>query len=120
MITNHPHVHIFAMAYHEGKINGFPMTQKQIYQHLKLEQWTREEMDVFADGYNAGVDDHKLNLLMGKREVGVQLMHLAAENGALTHACKQALELLQNPEAEDMDADRVIRLIEVVLSPIGV
>ena len=44
-------------------------------------------------------------------------LHLAAEYGALKHACTQALALLTDPEADDADADRVTRLLEVVLSP---
>jgi hypothetical protein len=48
-----------------------------------------------------------------------QLMIIAADYGALKHACIEALALLTDPEADDADADRVIRLLEVVLSPIG-
>jgi hypothetical protein len=42
-------------------------------------------------------------------------LFLAAQIGALRHGCEKALELLENPDAEAIDANRVIALLHIVL-----
>jgi hypothetical protein len=44
-----------------------------------------------------------------------QLLELLAQYGALRLGCERALELLENPDASDFDADKVIRLLKTVL-----
>jgi hypothetical protein len=44
-----------------------------------------------------------------------QLLILAVHAGMLTHACKQALALLKNPDADIFDANRVEQLLEQAL-----
>jgi hypothetical protein len=48
-------------------------------------------------------------------ELEIQIVALAVQAGALRHACIQALELLQDGDAEAKDADRVEKLLETVL-----
>jgi len=44
-----------------------------------------------------------------------QLLELLAQYGALRLGCERALELLEDPDASDFDADKVIRLLTTVL-----
>ena len=44
-----------------------------------------------------------------------QLLIIAAQAGMLTHACKQALALLRDPESDIFDANRVEALLEQAL-----
>lgn len=44
-----------------------------------------------------------------------QLLTLAVHAGMLRHACEKALELLQNPDADYFDANKVERLLETAL-----
>lgn len=43
------------------------------------------------------------------------ILELIVEIAALRYACKQALDLLQDGDAEAKDADRVEKLLETVL-----
>ena len=43
------------------------------------------------------------------------LLTLAAKCGALQYGCLRALALLQDGDATDTDADRVVRLLEEIL-----
>jgi hypothetical protein len=44
-----------------------------------------------------------------------QLLELLAEYAALRLGCERALELLENPDASDFDANKVIRLLKTIL-----
>jgi hypothetical protein len=44
-----------------------------------------------------------------------QLLELLADYAALRLGCERALELLENPDASDFDADKVIRLLKTIL-----
>ncbi len=107
---------LYVSGYHNGRKGTDLLTT------LEREDMSADELHAYDKGYLRGIDDRNWLRSVGAQSeqyVPEYLMHIAAENGALKHACKQALELLQNPEAEDTDADRVIRLIEVVLSPVS-
>jgi hypothetical protein len=49
-------------------------------------------------------------------DLDAQLLILAVHAGALKHACAKALELLENPNADHFDADKVERLLRTVLA----
>jgi hypothetical protein len=49
------------------------------------------------------------------REFSDLELELAARVGALRRGCEQALALLENPDAEAADANRVIKLLETIL-----
>ena len=42
-------------------------------------------------------------------------LELLAQYAALRMGCERALELLENPDASDFDADKVIRILKTVL-----
>jgi hypothetical protein len=42
-------------------------------------------------------------------------LELFAENAALRVGCERALELLENPDASDFDANRLIAYLKIVL-----
>ena len=42
-------------------------------------------------------------------------LELLAQYAALRVGCERALELLENPDASEFDADKVIRLLKIVL-----
>lgn len=44
-----------------------------------------------------------------------QMLELLAQYAALRLGCERALELLQDPDASDFDADKVIRLLQTIL-----
>jgi hypothetical protein len=44
-----------------------------------------------------------------------QLLELLAQYGALRLGCERALELLEDPDASEFDADKVIALLKIVL-----
>ena len=44
-----------------------------------------------------------------------QMLELLAQYAALRLGCERALELLQDPDASDFDADKVIRLLKNIL-----
>lgn len=44
-----------------------------------------------------------------------QLLELLAQYSALRLGCERALELLEDPDASDFDADKVIALLKMVL-----
>jgi hypothetical protein len=44
-----------------------------------------------------------------------KLFQILAQYGALKYGCERALELLENPDASDFDADKVIRILKTVL-----
>ncbi len=44
-----------------------------------------------------------------------QLLELLADYAALRLGCERALELLEDPDASDFDADKVIRLLKTIL-----
>jgi len=44
-----------------------------------------------------------------------QMLGLLAQYAALRTGCEAALELLENPDASDFDADKVINLLRKVL-----
>lgn len=46
-----------------------------------------------------------------------QMLELLAEYSALRLGCERALELLENPDASDFDADKVIRFLKIILEP---
>lgn len=43
------------------------------------------------------------------------MLELLAQYAALRLGCERALELLQDPDASDFDADKVIRLLKTIL-----
>lgn len=44
-----------------------------------------------------------------------QLLELLADYAALRLGCERALELLENPDASEFDADKTIRLLKTIL-----
>ena len=46
-----------------------------------------------------------------------ELLEIFADYGALRLGCERALELLENPDASNFDADKVIELLRIVLKP---
>ena len=44
-----------------------------------------------------------------------QMLELLAQYAALRLGCERALELLQDPDASDFDADKVIALLQTIL-----
>jgi hypothetical protein len=44
-----------------------------------------------------------------------QTLELLAQYAAFRLGCERSLELLENPDASDFDADKVIRLLKTVL-----
>jgi hypothetical protein len=46
-----------------------------------------------------------------------QMLELLAEYAALRVGCERALALLQDPDASDFDADKVIQFLKIVLEP---
>lgn len=44
-----------------------------------------------------------------------QLLELLAQYAAMRLGCERALELLEDPDASDFDADKVIALLKTVL-----
>ncbi len=46
-----------------------------------------------------------------------QMLELLAQYAALRTGCEAALELLENPDSSDFDADKVIKLLQTVLNP---
>lgn len=44
-----------------------------------------------------------------------QMLELLAQYAAFRLGCERALELLENPDASDFDADKVIRILKTVL-----
>jgi hypothetical protein len=43
------------------------------------------------------------------------MLELLAQYAALRLGCERALELLENPDASEFDADKVIRLLKTIL-----
>lgn len=46
-----------------------------------------------------------------------QMLELLAEYAALRLGCERALELLENPDSSEFDAEKVIRFLQIVLRP---
>jgi hypothetical protein len=44
-----------------------------------------------------------------------KMLEILAQYAALRLGCERALELLENPDASDFDADKVIRLLKTIL-----
>ena len=44
-----------------------------------------------------------------------KMLELLAQYAALRLGCERALELLEDPDASDFDADKVIRLLKTIL-----
>jgi hypothetical protein len=44
-----------------------------------------------------------------------EILDLYIQIGALTHGCIEALKLLENPDSNDFDANKVIALLTVIL-----
>ena len=44
-----------------------------------------------------------------------QIIALAVDYAVACIGCERALELLENPDASDFDADKVIRLLKTIL-----
>lgn len=44
-----------------------------------------------------------------------QMLELLAQYAALRTGCERALELLTDPDASEFDADKVIRLLKIIL-----
>ncbi len=44
-----------------------------------------------------------------------QLFQIFAQYGAFKYGCERALELLENPDSSDFDANKVIRLLKTIL-----
>ena len=44
-----------------------------------------------------------------------KMLELLAQYAALRLGCERALELLENPDASDFDANKVIRLLKTIL-----
>jgi len=44
-----------------------------------------------------------------------QLLELLADYAALRLGCERALELLEDPDSSDFDADKVIQLLKTIL-----
>ena len=43
------------------------------------------------------------------------MLEILADNIVFRLGCERALELLENPDASDFDADKVIRLLKTIL-----
>lgn len=44
-----------------------------------------------------------------------QMLEILAQYAAMRLGCERALELLENPDASEFDADKVIKLLKTVL-----
>lgn len=44
-----------------------------------------------------------------------KMLELLAQYAALRLGCERALELLENPDASEFDAEKVIRFLQIVL-----
>jgi hypothetical protein len=44
-----------------------------------------------------------------------KMLELLAQYAALRLGCERALELLEDPDSSDFDADKVIRLLKTIL-----
>ena len=44
-----------------------------------------------------------------------QMLEFLAQYAAMRTGCEKALELLENPDASEFDADKVIRFLKIVL-----
>jgi hypothetical protein len=44
-----------------------------------------------------------------------KMLEILAQYAALRLGCERALELLEDPDASDFDADKVIRLLKTIL-----
>jgi hypothetical protein len=44
-----------------------------------------------------------------------KMLEILAQYAAMRLGCERALELLENPDASDFDADKVIRLLKTIL-----
>jgi hypothetical protein len=44
-----------------------------------------------------------------------EILDLYAQIGALTYGCMKALELLENPNGDEFQANKVIELLKIVL-----
>ena len=44
-----------------------------------------------------------------------QMLEILAQYGAMRLGCERALELLENPDSSEFDADKVIQLLKTVL-----
>jgi hypothetical protein len=44
-----------------------------------------------------------------------KMLELLAQYAAMRLGCERALELLEDPDASDFDADKVIRLLKTIL-----
>jgi hypothetical protein len=44
-----------------------------------------------------------------------QMLEILAQYAALRLGCERALELLEDPDSSDFDADKVIRLLKTIL-----
>lgn len=44
-----------------------------------------------------------------------QMLELLAQYAAMRTGCERALELLEDPDASDFDADKIIRLLKTIL-----
>ena len=44
-----------------------------------------------------------------------QMLEILAQYAAMRLGCERALELLEDPDASDFDADKVIRLLKTIL-----
>ncbi len=44
-----------------------------------------------------------------------KMLEILAQYAALRLGCERALELLENPDASDFDADKVIRILKTIL-----
>lgn len=43
------------------------------------------------------------------------MLEILAQYAAMRLGCERALELLENPDASDFDADKVIRLLKTIV-----
>lgn len=46
-----------------------------------------------------------------------QMLELLADYAAMRTGCERALELLQDPDASEFDADKVIDFLKIILDP---
>ena len=46
-----------------------------------------------------------------------QMLELLAQYAAMRTGCEKALELLQDPDASDFDANKVIDFLKIILDP---
>jgi hypothetical protein len=44
-----------------------------------------------------------------------KMLEILAQYAAMRLGCERALELLENPDASDFDADKTIRLLKTIL-----